>query len=318
MHNLSLFEPPAPELKQRLAPKLRKLAEHGVLVGTSSWKYEGWLDRIYTRERYQVRGRFSQKRFEQECIAEYAETFPIVCGDFSFYQFPAPDYWSRLFAAAPEPLQFALKAPEEMTVKWWPQHARYGPRAGAANPAFLDPAVLETMLLGPLEPWRDRVTALIFEFGTFSQRSYEHARDFLADLDRFLAALPRNWRFAVEIRNPGFLAPEYFDCLRTHGVSHVFNAWSRMPELRSQIALPGAFTADFSVARALLRAGRTYEEAVKQFAPYTHVQDANPAGRGALRDLIDRARKQREKAFLFVNNRFEGNALETIDAIVDD
>jgi hypothetical protein len=72
------------------------------------------------------------------------------------------------------------------------------------------------------------------------------------------------------------------------------------------------------VARALLREGRSYEDAVKTFAPYERVQDANPAGREALRHLVNRARAERARAFLFVNNRFEGNAPQTIDSVIED
>ena len=72
------------------------------------------------------RGKFSQKAFEAECLAEFAETFPIVCGDFSFYQFPTPEFWKKLFTSAPPQLQFALKVPEEVTVEVFPRHPRYG------------------------------------------------------------------------------------------------------------------------------------------------------------------------------------------------
>src|SRR3954470_24933502 len=48
--------------------------------GTGSLLMESGL---YTPERYMTRGRFSKKRFHEECIHEYAETFPIVGGDFS-------------------------------------------------------------------------------------------------------------------------------------------------------------------------------------------------------------------------------------------
>jgi hypothetical protein len=37
-----------------------------------------------------------------------------------------------------------------------------------------------------------------------------------------------------------------------------------------------------------------------------------------MRSLIARAREQQEPAFIFVNNRLEGNAPETIQAIVED
>ena len=66
---------PAPQAS-RLAPKLRTLADRGVYFGTSSWKYDGWLGSIYSRDRYVTRGKFSKAKFEENCLAEYAQTFP--------------------------------------------------------------------------------------------------------------------------------------------------------------------------------------------------------------------------------------------------
>ena len=300
-----------------LAKKLDELRQSEIFIGTSSWKYEGWLDQIYTRDRYKTRGRFSNKRFEQECLAEYAEVFPIVCGDFSFYQFPAPEYWAKLFASAPPNLQFALKVPEEITVRQFPTHARYGPRAGMDNESFLNSELLDNALLQLLAPYKNRVPLLIFEFGAFPRRTISSPGEFVTLLDPFLARLPAHFRYAVEIRNPDFLGDEYFGCLRDNGVAHVFNAWTRMPEIGLQIELPDAFTAGFTVSRALLKKGRAYEEAVSSFAPYTHTQDANPETRSALRNLIARAREKRQPSFMFVNNRLEGNAPLTIEAVIE-
>jgi len=316
--SLSLFDDPAGFDRDGLAARLARLRESNVWLGTSSWKYEGWLDQIYTRDRYLTRGRFSQKRFEAECLAEYAEVFPIVCGDFSFYQFPTPEFWHKMFASAPPSLQFALKVPEEITVNVWPRHARYGPRAGLRNEAFLNADAFRGAFLDVLAPYRERVAVLIFEFGAFGYKSFEHAGEFLNALKPFLASLPKEWRYAVEVRNEDYLVPAYFDALGEQGVAHVFNAWARMPELGAQIAMPGAFTADFVVSRALLRKGRAYEDAVAKFSPYSEVKDKNDDAREALRAMIARAQKERRSAYLFVNNRLEGNAPGTIEAVAGD
>jgi len=318
MSTPSLFDPPPSFDRAGLAAALKRLAGRGICIGTSSWKYEGWMGQIYTRDRYVTRGRFSQARFASTCLAEYAETFPIVCGDFSFYQFPSEQYWQKLFHSAPANLLYAFKVPEDITAKVFPQHARYGIHAGETNASFLDAARFQNEFLGPLEAYKRQVAVLIFEFGAFSRSSYEDTGAFLADLDKFLRAIPQGWRYSVEIRNPEYLEPEYFDCLRAHGVAHVFNAWTRMPELRRQISMPGIFTADFSVCRALLRYGRNYESAVKIFEPYEKTQDPNPAAREAMRALIARAQEQQQPAFVFVNNRLEGNAPETIQAVVEE
>ena len=140
------------------------------------------------------------------------------------------------------------------------------------------------MFTWPLEPYRDRVAALIFEFGTFAKSTFPKPADFFAQLDPFLGAVPKAFRYSVEIRNPEYLGPDYFSLLLRTDTAHVFNAWTRMPELLDQIAMPGAFTADFTVVRALLKKGRAYEQAVKAFQPYEHIQEPNPVPRGAARD----------------------------------
>jgi uncharacterized protein YecE (DUF72 family) len=300
-----------------LAAKLRQLAQEGVFIGGSSWKYQGWLGQIYRRERYLSRGKFSKKIFEAECLREYTETFPTVCGDFAFYQFPTEEFWGRLFQQTPDDFRFAFKVPEQITCKVFPAHARYGAAAGHENEAFLDSRMFQDQFVRPLLPHRHKTALLIFEFGTFGRRTFAGLPEFLDRLDPFLASLPREFRYAVEIRNPDFLEKDYFDCLRRQGVAHVYNAWSKMPELHDQIARPGSATAGFMVCRALLRRGRVYEDAVATFAPYREVQDVNPEARESMRVLIGRARENKEFLFLFVNNRLEGNAPSTILSLVE-
>ena len=312
-----LFEDPNAFDRGGLAGRLKELASHGIYIGGSSWKYEGWLGQIYTRERYLTRGRFSRPVFERECLREYAETFPTVCGDFAFYQFPTPEFWRGLFERTPPEFRFAFKVPEQITCKAFPKLPRYGPEAGHENDSFLDAALLGEMFLRPLAPYAGRTALLIFEFGAFGIRTFSGLPEFLDRLDPFLSALPPEFRYAVEIRNPEFLARDYFACLRSHGVAHVYNAWSRMPELGTQMSIPDSATADFLVCRALLRRGRVYEDAVATFAPYTEVRDPNPEARKSMRILIGRAKEDRRTLFVFVNNRLEGNAPLTIVSVVE-
>jgi hypothetical protein len=99
-------------------------------------------------------------------------------------------------------------------------------------------------------------------------------------------------------------------------VAHVLNAWTRMPELGAQAAMPGVFTADFTVVRALLTKGRTYEKAVQAFEPYGLIQEPNDGARDAMRRITERSIERKIWAFLFINNRLEGHAPTTIEAIV--
>ena len=90
-----------------------------------------------------------------------------------------------------------------------------------------------------------------------------------------------------------------------------------MPELGAQVEIPGVLTADFTVVRALLRPGRTYEQAVALFEPYRTIQEPDESTRKALGQIIDRAHHARKPAFVFVNNRLEGHAPTTIESVAN-
>ena len=308
-----LHAPPSFD-RDRLRDRLQELATRRIYIGGSSWKYEGWLGQIYTRSHYLTRGRFSKKLFEETCLQEYATVFPAVCGDFSFYQFPAEAFWAKLFRQTPERFRWGLKIPEQICVPMWPVHPRYGALAGLANPSSLDVGLLENAFLKVLEPFRRQVGVLIFEFGTFARKVFATAADFVEVLDPFLSSLPAGWRYAVEIRNADFLDPRFFDCLRAHNVAHVYNAWTRMPGIHEQLAIPESRTSDLIVTRALLKSGRPYEDAVRMFSPYTQVQEVNEEVRAGLREIVDVAMVDGVPAFVFVNNRLEGNSPGTIVA----
>ncbi len=299
--------------RDALRDRLAALAARHIYIGGSSWKYEGWLDQIYTRERYQVRGRFSKKRFEDESLAEYSTVFPAVCGDFAFYQFPSDALWSKLFRQTPPRFRWGLKAPEQITTPQFPAHPRYGATAGLENFNYLDAQLFAQSFLAPLTPYRHQVGVIIFEFNSLKAKG--DADEFVGRLDPFLDQLPATFRYAVEVRNADLLVPRYFDCLRAHNVPHVYNAWTRMPELRDQLRMPGSRTADMIVTRALLRRGRPYEVAVKTFEPYQKVQEINEPARQGLREIVDIAMVDDTPAFIFVNNRLEGNSPGTIVAI---
>jgi len=168
-----------------------------------------------------------------------------------------------------------------------------------------------------LEHFADHTGPFVFEFQTISRAAGLTGQAFADLLDRFFTALPRTGQYAVELRNREFLGPPYLAVLREHNVAHVFNSWTRMPAIGEQIELPGAFSAPFTVARVLLRPGRTYSEAVDAFAPYDRIQEANSKLRQDVARLIAQAAALRIPAYVLVNNRAEGSAPLTIAAIAE-
>lgn len=303
-----------------LAGETRRLAREARLyLGTSSWKYEGWLGQVYDTGRYLTRGKFSRARFESSCLGEYAETFPAVCVDAGYYRFPTGRYVARLAAQVPEGFRLCFKATDEITMKSFPRLERFGDRAGTENPRFLDARLFVDAFLGPLSPHRHKTGVIIFEFSSFHPHHFARGRDFVAALDTFLGALPTDWQYGVEVRNASLLHPDYFAMLRHHGVAHVFNSWTKMPPVQDQMAMPEAFTTDFFAARFLLRPGRAYQQAVDTMAPYAATKEVNTEARAAIKSFIKRSRNTPtpRPSFVFVNNRLEGNSPNTIAAALD-
>jgi uncharacterized protein YecE (DUF72 family) len=320
LFSLNLQPSTSRALPAALACETSRLArESNLYLGTSSWKYEGWLGQIYDEQRYLTRGKLSTKRFETGCLEEYAEIFPSVCVDAGYYRFPSEKYLTNLGAQVPDGFRLSFKVTDEITVKKFPRLDRFGDRAGTDNAHFLDAKLFIDAFLGPLSPHRQKTGVLIFEFSAFYPTHFERLRDFIAALDAFLGQLPTNWQYGVEVRNAKLLRPEYFDVLRAHNVAHVFNSWTKMPPVDEQMAMPGAFTADFFAARFLLRPGRAYQQAVDSFQPYAETKEKNEEARAALRSLIKRSvtHPTARPSYAFVNNRLEGNSPNTIAAALD-
>jgi uncharacterized protein YecE (DUF72 family) len=305
--------------RETFKAKATALAAEGVFIGTSSWKYAGWCGQLYEPGRYEYRGKFAASRFEKQCLAEYASVFKTVCVDAAYYAFPSAKYLQGLASQVPADFQFAFKVTDEITLKRYPTLARFGRRAGKANENFLNAESFERGFLQPCELIRGHVGLLIFEFSRFYPSDFHTGREFLGVLEGFLSKLPRGWPYGIEMRNRHWLKTEYFDCLSRHNVTHVFNSWTDMPSVAEQMALAGSRTnPELVAARFLLKPGRKYEEAVAAFQPYDKTQEIDPQARQAGAALVMEGKANpRRKTFIYVNNRLEGNALETIRAMLE-
>lgn len=303
--------------RDSLASKAAALATKNVYVGTSSWKYTGWRGQLYDESLYCPKGRFSESRFNRECLNEYGSVFKTVCVDAGYYAFPNRHSLEQMCAQVPEDFKFAFKVTDLITLKHFPNLPRFGAQAGKTNEHFLSAELFKNSFLGPCEPFKTKIGVLIFEFSHFYQRDFSKGRDFVSALDAFLQQLPCDWQYGVEVRNQALLRPEYFNVLQKHRVAHTYNSWTRMPSVSDQMALAESRTADFRLARFLLTPGRSYQQAVDAFSPYENTQAVDVNARVAGKALIEESSKTSKRpSFVFVNNRLEGNALNTLDAML--
>ena len=303
-----------------VAKQAGALAAKGVYVGTSSWKYPAWRGQLYDETRYITRGKFAESRFERECLAEYAEVFKSVCVDAAYYRFPEHKYLAGMMSQVPDDFRFAFKVTDLITIKKFTNLPRFGQKAGKPNENFLNSDLFAAAFVKPFEEFRQKVGLFMFEFSKFYPSDYQHGSDFATDLDRFLGNLPKGWPYGVEMRNKLWLRSDYFEVLRKHRVAHVFNSWTDMPPIGEQLAVEGSRTNnDLIAARFLLKPGRKYADSVKLFEPYDQIKEPNLEARKAGAALIVEGMEYepRRKTYIYVNNRLEGNALETIARILE-
>jgi uncharacterized protein YecE (DUF72 family) len=286
-------------LARRIPPLVR--------FGASTWNYPGWQGMVYHRT-YEGRGASARM------LEEYS-AFPLfrtVGIDSSYYAPPTEEVLRSYAEHLPPAFPCLSKVWNQVTVHRFAK-AQDPARGGKLNPDFLSHEVFLEAVYEPYQRhFADHAGPFVFEFQAIGRGSGIGPSEFADRLDRFFSALPPEGQYAVEVRNEEFLTPMYFAVLREHGVAHVFNSWTRMPPIGDQLDLPGSISAPFVVARALLRPGRTYDEAVDAFAPYDRIREPNPELRRDLVRLIETAVHTRIPAYLLVNNRAEGSSPLTV------
>jgi uncharacterized protein YecE (DUF72 family) len=286
-----------------------------VRLGTSTWTYEGWQGQVYKRQ-------YAKTSFARDCLGEYCRylyqgepLFRTVGNDSTFYRPPTTNQLKRYLNQIPDDFEMCCKVWEEITIPTYATHGRYGTKAGKPNPRFLDIGAFMELVLQPYREvnFHRHTGPFLFEF----QWHGLPANEFFARLDAFLGALPTDFRYAIEIRNPGLLGERYARLLDKHGVAHVYNHWTVMPSLAEQHERMKSFTAPFTVLRLLTPLGMSYEAAKKRAEPYTKIVEELPEMRRDTVDLVQKAIAENRRSYVLVNNRSEGNAPMTVQALVD-
>jgi uncharacterized protein YecE (DUF72 family) len=286
-----------------------------ILFGTSTWTYEGWQGLVYSKS-------YPKGRFKQDCLAEYASysykgerLFRTVGFDFTFYGPPTADQLQHYAGQLPSGFHVCSKVWEEITVPAFASGLRYRSKSGP-NPHFLDVPYFKEQVLPPYEKaFAEHTGPFIFEF----QRSGLDPQAFLPALDRFLSELPSSHQYAVEVRNACLLGEDYASVLTRHGVAHVYNHLTGMPSLWQQFQmLGGRLTGPLVLLRLLTPRDMTYAQAVKAYRPYDRIVRPIPDMRADTVKVVREAVSRQLPAYVLVNNRSEGSAPLTVQALADE
>ena len=278
-----------------------------VFFGTSSWSFPGWAGIVYSGER-------TTSSLAREGLREYV-THPLlrtVGIDRSYYA-PIPVEDLRAYAdQLPEGFPCCIKAPAAVTA------VTLGPRIGRGdvNPDFLSVDRLVDDLLAPLAlAFRTRTGPIILEFPPFGRGHGLEPEAFHDRLERFVERLPREFSYAVELRDRTLLTARYRALVARHGLSHTYNYWSAMPMPVEQAGVVPPEDLPFAVIRLLLKPGTWYEDQREAFRPFNRLQAPDPTMRDEVAAVAWRALTRQKRVFILVNNKAEGSSPLTIAAL---
>jgi len=315
---LGLFDRPEQDAEdsgedaQRELESIRDRLPANLRFGTSSWTFPGWAGLVYHR-RYP-----NQRAFLRDSLGEYAQ-HPLMrtVGIDRGYYTPVPEEDLGAYARQlPDDFRAAMKVWQGVTMPGYPKHPRYGANAGKENPDFLDAEVFARAVHEParvafsrhMGPW-------IVEVAPSPSRL--DPAWFCEKLDAFLEAAPSDFPFAVELRDRKLLTPEYARTLRKHGAAHVFNYWSRMPNLAMQMRVEGLLEGGLLVVRLLLPPGARYADLKEAYAPFDRLVAPQSEMRQDVVRLVRAALDRDMECYVLVNNKAEGSSPLTVRALAD-
>lgn len=290
--------------------RLRAGLPEQLRLGTSSWTFPGWAGLVYHR-RYG-----SQRSFLRDSLGEYA-THPLMrtVGIDRGYYAPIPREELAAYARQlPEDFRAAVKVWQQVTMPGYPRHPRFGAKAGQANADFLRPDLFADAVHAPVKdafaqsmgPWIVEIAPSPFPIDPAW---------FCEKLGTFLKEAPRDFPLAVELRDRTLLGPAYVRTLHEHGASHVFNYWSRMPDLATQMSVDGLLQCPVVVTRLLLPPGQRYDDLKKAYAPFDRLVAPQQRMRQDVVRLARAAVERDAECYVLVNNKAEGSSPLTVQAL---
>lgn len=223
-------------------------------------------------------------------LAYYATKFDTVEVDSTYYRIPARTTVQGWARKTPANFIFAAKVPQVIT------HEKVLVDCEADCKEFI-----ETMdLLG------DKLGPLLFQFPYFNRSVFTSGAQFLARLRSFLKKLPKDHKFAVEIRNKNWLDAGFADLLRENGIALALQDQSWMP-------LPSAYkfdpiTAEFTYVRWL----GDRQEIEKVTKSWDKVIVDRTTQLITWVDFCYSIKKRGVTIFAYANNHYQGHSPATI------
>jgi uncharacterized protein YecE (DUF72 family) len=250
-----------------------------IRIGASAWSFDDWKGAFYPPDLP-----------ESRWLEFYARFFPAIEVDTTFYAAPSEDTVRRWMEMTPATFRFACKLPREIT------HACRLHDCSAQLNAFLR----------ALEPLTPKLHVILIQLPpSFTPKDGKPA------LRTFLRQLPRDFRFAIEFRNPGWHRPQIIGLLEKYRICWV---WADTSPLNERNFAPFEFlprTADFLYLRLLGDYATKYDREGLFVHRYDKLLWKREAALESWSLKVERHLSEVRNVWAFVSNHFEGFAPET-------
>jgi uncharacterized protein YecE (DUF72 family) len=253
----------------------------GILTGTSAFTAAGWEGTFYPAGTKPA-----------DYLSHYATQFRTVEVDSTFYGTPPQSRVRGWYEKTPEDFVFAAKVPQVIT------HEK----------VLMDCDEEFRQFVNTMEVLGEKLGPMLLQFGYFNPSVFRTGAEFLERLVPFLRKLPKEHRFAVEIRNKYWLDERFRNALEESNVALALVDQSWMPrpwEMKAQFDL---VTADFAYVR-WLGDRKGIEEVTKAWGKtVVDRRDDLLHWVKIFRDLM----KRDLKVYAYANNHYAGNGPGTV------
>lgn len=275
---------------------------HNLYIGTCSWKYPSWKGLVYSSAK------------PDNFLLEYSSMYNSVEVDQWFWSLfgdsvvlPKKEVVHGYAKSVSERFLFGIKVPNSITLTH--HYKKKKTDSLIENPHFLSVDLMHRFL-DTIQPLHSKLGPLMFQFEYLNKKKMRSQNEFQDRLAGFIESLPKEFCYAIEIRNPNYFNERYFTFLEAVGISHVFLQGYYMPSIFSVYSKCKSLLTDSVVIR-LHGPNRAdiEKETGKKWGDVVYPRDDD------LRKLIIMLKALESNVFLYVNNHFEGSAPRTIQRI---
>ena len=275
--------------------------------GTCSWKYDSWVDLVYSNSK------------SKNYLSEYSSRFDTVEVDQWFWSLfppakavlPKKNVVEEYKKSVPDNFLFTIKVPNSITLTHFYKDRKEDELR--PNPFFLS-VELFSEFLDSIAPIKKQIGCLIFQFEYLNKQKMSSLSQFQLKFKEFYNKLDKKIPpVGIEIRNPNYLNEKYFTFLSDLDLAPVFLEGYYMPPVTEIYNKYKKLVKNLAV----IRLHGPDRKGIEKIADdnWNQIYINRDKELSLIVEMIKEFQSKEVDLFVNVNNHFEGSAPITIEKI---